>query len=66
MLDLSNRADYSEYDKWLTTFSEASARLDASGTTVADLRRLVRYSEGVHSAEILEVLERHGVIPFER
>jgi hypothetical protein len=61
MLDLSNRSDYRDYDKWLSTFTEASARLEALGTAVADLRRLVRYSEGVHRAEILEVLERYGV-----
>ena len=61
MFDLSNRSDYRDYDKWLNTLTEASARLEALGTAVADLRRLVRYSDGVHRAEILEVLERHGV-----
>ncbi len=61
MFDLSNQSDYSDYDKWLSIFAEASARLEALGTAVADLRHLLRDSEGVHSAEILEVLERHGV-----
>jgi hypothetical protein len=61
MFDLRNHSDYRDYDKWLSTFAEASARLEALGTAVADLRRLVRDSEGVHNAEILEVLERHGV-----
>jgi hypothetical protein len=61
MFDLWNHSDYRDYDKWLSTFAEASERLEALGTAVADLRRLVRHTEGVHSAEILEVLERHGV-----
>ena len=61
MFDLSNPCDYSDYDKWLRTFTEASARLEALQTAVIDLRHLLRHSEGVRSAEILEVLERHGV-----
>jgi hypothetical protein len=61
MLDLSNHRDDSDYDRWLNAFTEASARLDALQTAVTDLRHLLRCSEGVDSAEILEVLERHGV-----
>ncbi len=61
MFDLLNRRDHSDYDRWLNTFTEASARLDALQTAVTDLRHLLRRSEGVRSAEILEVLERHGV-----
>jgi hypothetical protein len=61
MFDLSNPCDYSDYDKWLRTFTEASARLEALQTAVIDLRHLLRQSEGVRDAEILEVLERHGV-----
>ena len=61
MFDLSNPCDYSDYDEWLRTFTEASARLEALQTAVIDLRHLLRHSEGVRSAEILEVLERHGV-----
>jgi hypothetical protein len=61
MFDLSNPCDYSDYDKWLRTFTEASARLEALRTAVIDLHHLLRQSEGVRSAEILEVLERHGV-----
>jgi hypothetical protein len=66
MFDLLNHRDHSDYDRWLDTFTEASARLDALEAAVTDLRHLLRYGEGVHSAEILEVLERHGVLPFER
>ena len=61
MFGLSNHRDYSDYDRWLNTFTEASARLDALQTVVTDLRHLLRHSEGVRSAEILEVLEQHGV-----
>jgi hypothetical protein len=61
MFDLSNQRDYRDYDSWLNTFTEASARLEALQTAVTDLRHLLRHSEGVRSAEILEVLERHGV-----
>jgi len=61
MFDLSNPCDYSDYDKWLRTFTEASARLEALQTAVIDLRHPLRHSEGVRSAEIREVLERHGV-----
>lgn len=61
MFDLSNQRDYRDYDSWLNTFTEACARLEALQTAVTDLRHLLRHSEGVRSAEILEVLERHGV-----
>ncbi len=61
MFDLSNQRDYSDYDRWLNAFTEASARFEALQTAVTDLRHLLRQSEGVRSAEILEVLERHGV-----
>jgi hypothetical protein len=61
MFDLSNQRDYRDYDSWLNTFTEASARLGALQTAVTDLRHLLRHSEGVRSAEILEVAERRGV-----
>jgi hypothetical protein len=53
--------NHSDYDKWLRAFFEASARLDALETAVTDVRGLLRYSESVHSEEIVKVLERHGV-----
>jgi hypothetical protein len=61
MFDLLKPSDYGDYDRWAHTFAEASARLDALERAVTDLRHFVRYSEDVHSAEILEVLERHDV-----
>jgi hypothetical protein len=53
--------DDSDYGRWLDAFTEASARLDALETAVTDVRHLLRHSEGVHSAEVLKVLEQHGV-----
>lgn len=61
MRDLSTYSGDDDYDGWLSTFIEASARLDALEAALTDVRHLLRSSEGVHSAEILEVLERHGV-----
>jgi len=58
MFDLPN---YSDYDRWLNAFTEASARLDALQTAVTDVRHLVGGGEGVDSAQILDVLDRHGV-----
>jgi len=61
MFDLSKHCDFSDYDLWLDTFTAASARLDALQTAVTDLRHLLHRSEGLGCAEILEVLDRHGV-----
>jgi hypothetical protein len=53
--------NYSDYDRWLNVFFEASARLDALETAVIEVRHLLRYSERLRSEEIIEVLEQHGV-----
>ena len=58
MFDLSNHSDYDSLPNALT---EASARLDGLQSAVTEVRHLWRESEGVQSAQILEVLERHGV-----
>ena len=58
---LFNPSDYSDYDRWINVFFEASARLDALETAVTDVRHLLRYSDSVHSEEIVKVLEQHGV-----
>ena len=52
--------DDRDYDNWLTTVTEASARLDDLQTTVTEVRDLCE-SGGVDSEGILKVLERHGV-----
>jgi len=61
MFDLSKPRDHGDYDRWANTFAQASARLDALETAVTDLRHFLRHSEDIHSAQILEVLERHHV-----
>jgi hypothetical protein len=53
--------NYSEYDGWLTAFTEASARLDALEAALVEVRQLLRYSERLHREEIVKVLEQHGV-----
>jgi hypothetical protein len=58
MFDLPN---YSDYDRWLHAFTEASARLDALQTALTDVCHLLGGGEGVDSAQILDVLDRHGV-----
>jgi hypothetical protein len=53
--------EYSDYEKWAQTFAEASARLEALERAVSSLRHVLRCSDAVHSADILEVLDRHHV-----
>jgi hypothetical protein len=57
MFDLS---EYSDYDKWLNVFSEASARLEVLETAVAEVRYLCE-SGGASNEQILKVLKRRGV-----
>ena len=57
MFDLSN---YSDYDRWLNVFTEASARLDALETALAELRHVCERG-GVSNEQILEVLKRQGL-----
>jgi hypothetical protein len=59
--EMFNPPDYSDYDSWLTAFTEASARLDALEAALIDVRQLLRYTERLHSEEIVKVLEQHGV-----
>ena len=55
--------DDRDYDNWLTTLTEASARLDVLQTAVTELRHLCE-SEDVHSEQVLGVLASHGAIPL--
>jgi hypothetical protein len=57
MFDLSN---YRDYDKWLSAFTEASARFDTLETAVTEVRHLCE-GGGVSNAQILEMLKRQGV-----
>jgi len=56
-----NPPDYTDYNSWLTAFTEASARLDALEAALVEVRQLLRYSERLYSEEIVKVLEQHGV-----
>jgi hypothetical protein len=53
--------NYSDYDGWLTAFTEASARLDALEAALLEVRQLLGYSERLYSEDIVKVLEQHGV-----
>jgi hypothetical protein len=55
-------ADEHEYDNWLATLTQASARLDLLQTVVTELCELCEQEEVVQSQQVLEVLERRGVI----
>jgi len=53
--------DDRDYDNWLTTLTEASARLDVLQTAVTERCRVCA-SQDVHSDQVLDVLEKHGAI----
>jgi hypothetical protein len=58
--------DDREYDSWLTTLTEAFARLDVLQTAVTKLCSLCE-NEDVNSGQVLEVLGRYGAIsPYPR
>ncbi len=51
--------DERDYDTWLATLTQASARLDTLQTVVDELRELCSGTKSVDSREVLEVLEKH-------
>ena len=51
--------DVRDYDNWMGTLAEASARLDDLQTAVTELRELCE-DEVVDRGQILEVLARHS------
>ena len=55
-------SDERDYDNWLATLTQASARLDVLQTVVTELCRLCEQEDVVQSRQVLEVLERHGAI----
>lgn len=57
---VSDFSDDRGYDRWLDTLTEASARLDALQTAVAEIRYLCENGD-VSSEQILELLERQRV-----
>ena len=52
--------DDHEYNRWLDTITDASARLDALQTAVTRVR-CVCENEGASTDQILKVLDRLGV-----
>jgi hypothetical protein len=51
-----------DYDNWLATLTQASARLDVLQTVVNELRQLCEQESVVQSREVIDVLEKHGAI----
>jgi hypothetical protein len=56
------RSDDLDYDNWLATLTQASARLDLLQTVVTELCQLCENEDVVQSQQILAVIERHGAI----
>jgi hypothetical protein len=54
--------DERDYDNWLATLTQASARLDVLQTAVTELRQLCDQEDVVESRQVIEVLEKHGAI----
>ena len=54
--------DDRDYDTWLATLTQATARLDVLQTVVSELRLLCEREDVVQSRQVMEVLQRHGVI----
>jgi hypothetical protein len=52
--------DDRDYDRWLETITEATARLDALQAAVTDVRCLCE-NDGASADQILKVLDRRGV-----
>jgi hypothetical protein len=55
-------SDERDYDNWLATLTQASARLDVLQTVVTELCRLCEQEEVVQRRQVLEVLEKHGAM----
>ena len=56
------RADDRDYDNWLATLTQASARLDILQTAVTELCQLCEDEDVVESRQVLAILERRGAI----
>jgi hypothetical protein len=54
--------DERDYDNWLATLTQASARLDHLQTVVTELCELCQKDDVVRSREVMEVLEKHGAL----
>jgi hypothetical protein len=56
------RSDDRDYDNWLATLTQASARLDILQTVVTELCQLCESEDVVKSRQVLAILERQGAI----
>ena len=54
--------DERDYDNWLATLTQASARLDVLQTVVDELRHMCEHEDVVQSHEVIDVLEKHGAV----
>lgn len=54
--------DERDYDNWLATLTQASARLDVLQTVVTELYELCEKEDVVQTQQVLEVLEKRGAI----
>jgi len=54
--------DDRDYDNWLVTLTQASARLDILQTVVTELCRLCENEDVVKSQQVLSILETQGTI----
>ena len=54
--------DERDYDNWLATLTQASARLDVLQTVVTELSQLCENEDVVESRRVLELLQRHGAV----
>ncbi|MGB6206711.1 hypothetical protein [Mycobacterium sp.] len=54
--------DERDYENWLTTLTQASARLDLLQTVVTELYEMCEKEDVVQSEQVLAVLERRGAI----
>jgi hypothetical protein len=57
---VESEIDDHDYDRWLETITEATARLDTLQTAVTDVRWLCE-NDGASTDQILKVLDRLGV-----
>ena len=56
------RSDDRDYDNWLATLTQVSARLDILQTVVTELCQLCENEDVVKSRQVLAILERQGAI----
>ncbi|MGO9034859.1 hypothetical protein [Mycobacterium sp.] len=56
------RSDDRDYDNWLATLTQVSARLDILQTVVTELCELCENEDVLKSRQVLAILERQGAM----